>query len=215
MTKEDFVIKRPYLYHLTDRRNLESIIDDKKIYSTVCLVRLSEIENQATYLKTRREKDSRRIPIIVEGVPVFIRDQHPINSALDRCLTDGACTVEQFIYHLNKRVFMWPSYNRMNNHFQTYKHDNPIIMRFSTQDLFELNSNNIKLSKINSGATRCVGHYNGNPAPRGYNTFKTFAQLSDSRVGDIAEVTFENECNLPNSVSVSNLPDGPWNCISI
>lgn len=214
MDKEYFIEKRPYMYHLTDRRNINSIMSDKKIFSTVSLVNSSEMENSSSFLKRRRDKESRNTPILVDGVSVYIRDQHPINSALYRCLTDGVCTVEQFIYHLNKRVFMWPSYKRMYNHFQTYKNDNPIILRFSTQVLFELNPNNIKLSKINSGATRCVGYYGGNPAPRGLNTFKTFAQLADSKIGDIAEVTFENECKLPESFYISNLPNGPWSLIN-
>lgn len=204
MDKEKFIEKTPYLYHLTDRRNLESIYQHKKILSTTELVSLANIENAENFLRQRRPLHTN---IKANGYDVFIRDQRPLNRALNNCLTDN-WTPEDYIYHLNRRVFMWPTLKRLWIHYGRYESENPIILRFSAKEILELN-NHAEITNINSGATRPSGALGGKAAARGKDTFKKF-EVFDLTVSKVAEVTFPEFCLLPNNYQKANNPDGPW-----
>jgi hypothetical protein len=197
-----FLHKVPYLYHLTDRRNLDFILGQNRLYSTVELVEMSSNPPGDNFLRNKRFGHAE---VEVNGFPIRIRDQKPLNAALGRSLLNG-WTPEQWIYHLNRRVFTWPNLNRLRRHFATYQNENPIILRLITQSVIDLNPV-VELCRINSGDSRCIGHYGGNPVPRGVDTF---ASIADYGFNDVAEVTFPNGCQLPHVWEIGDHPDGPW-----
>jgi hypothetical protein len=204
MDKQSFIEKTPYLYHLTDKRNLPLIKEQRTLYSTAEIIALSGLENGDEFLRIRRPEHS---IVNVNGKSVYIRDQRPLNKALENCLTHS-WKPAQFIYHLNSRVFMWPNLKRLWTHYGRYVNENPIIFRFDTSVILELNDQ-AELSDINSGATRPSGALGGKAAARGKNTFKKIEDC-DYRIGKVAEVTFPGFCVLPANFKIGNTPEGRW-----
>lgn len=207
MDEIKFIKKREFLYHLTDTRNLNLIIESKSIHSTWKILAWSDLSEQERnkYFETRRPD---HIVVNINGNKIYIRDQRPISLiALGKCLTDN-WSVEDFLKHLNSRVFFWPTLNRLEVHYDRYRSENPTILRFKTSELLELNSH-AEYSHINSGATRPNYYLNGLASSRGKNTFKP-AKEFEYNVGKVAEVTFPDSCKLPYTFCISSNPNGPW-----
>lgn len=208
MDLEKFIEKTPYLYHLTSQGNAVNIIEKKQLYSAnqlITLTRDEEIQN------IKREKRKEHLIITVDGIEISIRDQQPISPvALPKCLTQG-WTMADFLYHLNDRVFMWPTLKRLWSHFNRYVSENPVIFRFSTRDIIE-NNVHVKFCRLNSGATRANSHLGGKAPDRGENTFVSAEQF-DRSPGKVAEVTFEHQCLISGPFSYSDRPDGYFQVI--
>lgn len=207
MDEKRFIKNREFLYHLTDSRNLNLIIDSRCIYSTKEILSRSGLteSEKKVIMETRRPE---YLAINVNGNMVYVRDQRPISSvALEKCLTDD-WTVGDFIKHLNRRVFLWPTVKRLVVHYERYKSENPVILRFNTMDLIELNVC-AEYSHINSGATRSNFHLHGRAPSRGRYTFKPASEF-EYNVSKVAEVTFQNVCIIPDKFWISSNPNGPW-----
>lgn len=202
MDIEQFIEKRPYLYHLTSKENAENIIKHRYIYSTNKLVEMSEDASHAGILRTRRIE---HYEVVINGQSYYLRDQRPISElALSKCLTDN-WQVGDFLYHLNDRVFMWPTLERLSRHYKRYQQEAPVIFRFPTAELLELNPH-VLFCRLNSGATRANSYLGGKAPDRGPETFLP-ANLFDRPVRDVAEVTFENSCNININFKTGNTPD--------
>jgi hypothetical protein len=115
---------------------------------------------------------------------------------------------QEFIELLNKRVFWWPTLNRLNRHYLRYQQENPVILRVNTKDILLINKQ-VEFCHLNSGATRCHPSYGGNAPTRGYETFLAPDQYSKS-IASVAEVTFPGICVLPNDIWIGNSPNGKW-----
>ena len=204
MIKEEFIRATPYLYHLTDYRNLPSIQKMGRLFSTVELAQMSGVENAKEYLHTRRPEHT---VLMINGAEIYIRDQRPLNKALDKCLTDD-WTREDYIYHLNKRVFTWPTIKRLEIHYNRYVSENPLILRLETKEILSINDN-VEITRLNSGATRPLGVLGGIAPSRGKDTFKPF-QAYDLPIKSVAEVTFLDSCVLPSIFDIGNSPQGSW-----
>jgi hypothetical protein len=205
-----FFVDRPFLYHLTYSENINQIVKDCTLYSAEQLISESENKELSNLLTERRAK---RLLVSIDGSEIYIRDQRPISiTALTKCLTDG-WTPKKYIRFLNKMVFMWCTIDRLIRHYNRYKDENPLILRFDTKELLDLNTN-VKFCRINSGATRPNSHLNGKAPLRGKRTFLNAEEFTFA-VRDVAEVTFEGECKLPMSFHRSNNPLGPWTLIKL
>jgi hypothetical protein len=206
MDIQDFIKKRPYLYHLTDRSNLPLILKAKELWSTTAIVTSFLPKKDAyTFLREKREKHT----TIFDGKLNYkIRDQKPIlMTVLERSLSEG--NAGDFIELLNKRVFWWPTLSRLNRHYNTYANEKPVILRVKTDEIFEINDN-IEFCHLNSGATRCHPKYQGNAPTRGKNSFLSIENYNKD-IASVAEVTFVGTCKLPQNVWVGSQPDGKWN----
>ncbi|MGJ1312239.1 DUF7002 family protein [Sphingobacterium lactis] len=209
MDLEKFIEQRPYLYHLTNVQNAESIVAEKRLYSANKIIELSG--NNANDLNRRRRTD--HTEILVGDKSYFLRDQRPISEkALAKCLT-GGWEVADFIYHLNDRVFMWPTIDRLWRHFNRYAHENPVIFRFPTQEIIEANPH-VKFCRLNSGATRANSHLGGKAPARGEETFVSADNFNHS-IREVAEVTFEELCNFNLPISKGLRPDGEFEEIQL
>jgi hypothetical protein len=201
MTLDQFISSRPYLYHLTHRDNVHSIIQSKRIESAATLAERVGKQDREFFLSTRRAVNTL---IGNEHCSFILRDQAQIKeNALRRSLVD--CTYEQFINLLNSRVFFWPTLKDVAAHYGTYVTEGPRILRFSTEEVFALN-NPPMFCKLNSGATRPHPYYDGNPAPRGLNTFVSAGDL-DCVPSKVREVTFGSFCLLPETFAIAESPD--------
>lgn len=154
-----------------------------------------------------RKKRPEHCSVSVNGTTCWLRDQKPISEkVLSRSLTDG-WDISKFLEHLNKRVFMWPTVDRLGRHFTRYELEQPVILRFSSGDL--LLRPNVEFSRLNSGATRCSSHWDGNAPERGPHTFQSATDYN-GRPSSVAEVTFLDSCVLPDRFWTAHSPEGPW-----
>lgn len=212
MEIDKFIERNEFLYHLTDRRNWDIIKEVGSLHSTELIVNRSNLdEAEKNKILHNRRPVHAQIPI--NGFSYFLRDQRPISEKnLIKCLTNG-WTVSDFLYHLNRRVFFWPTINRLRSHYDRYAHENPIIIKVSSRTMLALNKD-AEFCRLNSGATRSSSYLNGAPPERGEDTFQP-ASLYKLPVRSIAEVTFPNSCELPKKFYIGNCPDGPWEEINL
>jgi hypothetical protein len=203
MKIETILNKIEFLYHLTDRRNLEFILKNKSLFSTNVLAEMAGTENKDLVFEKRFNHETLKIG----DCQVFIRDQRPLNAALDKCLTDG-WTRSQYIHLLNSKAFFWPNLNRLERHYKRYIDENPVILRVRLKEILEINGH-IELCHLNSGATRPLGSLGGFAPERGPNTFLSL-ELFDKPVEKIAEIVFDGRVELPLEIWISNAPHGPW-----
>jgi|SRR6267378_755900 len=202
-----FSEKRPFLYHLTSQLDLPLIVSSRSLLSAGIL--LGQTKNGLDHM---RQKRSEHLLIEVQGHRVMIRDQRPLSEkALRKCLDEGLMP-EDYYELLNRRVFFWPTLSRLQRHFDRYQSEEPILLRFSTQEMLRLNAN-AEFSRINSGATRANSHLGGIPPRRGRGTFSSAEQYPRA-ISSVAEVTFLDECTLPPEFESAYDPDGPWSIVS-
>lgn len=204
MDIDKFLKLRPKLYHLTHKDNIESIKQTKKIYSTDYIVKKSGIEEPEVFLKTRR---SRLEKVNFNGSEVYLRDQIPLRPSMIDKAMDGTCTSDEYIFLLNKRVFFWPTKNRLERHYKTYKDQDPVILIFDTKEVYDLNKERVKFCRLNSGALRANSYLGGKPPARGLNTFKTLEDYKRTP-STVAEFTVDEYCELPETIWISKSPDG-------
>jgi hypothetical protein len=202
-----FISLRPVLYHLTDRRNLDSILNERMLKSTDQLSLLCDLPNRKKFLRTRRPIHEQ---IKNGNVTYHIRDQKPFSETIIKKSLEKGCTVEDFIYLLNTKVFFWAKLSDLESHFNRYAKagEKPIIFRINTEELFNLNTPP-KFCRLNSGGPRCSAYLGGKGAERGYNTFLS-AEKYGGNPSSVKEVTFENNCTLPEIIHVGNHPGGPF-----
>lgn len=199
--------KKPYLYHLTSRVNLPSIVACGELWSASVLFERADPRSARERVRRRRPGPAAE-RIVVDGRPVDIRDQHTISEvALPKCLEDGL-QIADYYQLLNYRVFLWPTIDRLRRHYARYADERPVLLRFRTGDLLGLNPH-VEFSRLNSGATRPNSHLGGIAPRRGRTTFQR-AGTSNLRIASIAEFTFPEKCRLPNVFWTSRTPDGPW-----
>jgi hypothetical protein len=202
MDLEQFIEKTPYLYHLTSPTNAANIILQRRLFSANELITRSGNED---IQNIKREKRGKHFSLVVDGVAISLRDQQPISPvALPKCLTDG-WNIGDFLYHLNDRVFMWPTLKRLWSHFNRYESEKPVIFRFPTRAVVEANPH-IKFCRLNSGATRANSYLGGKAPDRGPNTFLSATDFN-LPARDVAEVTFESQCTIVGSFSYGDRPD--------
>lgn len=202
MDLQKFIEKRPYLYHLTSKENAQTIIEQRRLYSTNSLI---EMAGDEVHFAIQRQKRPTHYKIEIGGTSYYLRDQRPISEkALAKCLTDG-WQIGDFLYHLNDRVFMWPTLERLRRHYDRYKHEEPVIFRFPTAELLELNTQAL-FCRLNSGATRANSYLGGKPPERGAETFLP-SHLFNYTVANVAEVTFREICDINVNFTTSLSPD--------
>jgi hypothetical protein len=203
MDLQKFTAERPYLYHLTSRENADNILSTNTLFSANTLI---DMTNDALLQSVKKSRRADHQALLIGGKLFYLRDQRPISEkALSKCLTNN-WSVGDFLFHLNDRVFMWPTVDRLWKHFNRYEKENPIIFRFSTPEILEANSH-AKFCRLNSGATRPSSYLGGIAPRRGIESFVD-AEHFDRAIRDVAEVTFDRQCTLIGPVWTSSRPDG-------
>lgn len=201
---DDLIQLRPYLYHLTNRDNVEMIRNAKLLYSAASLM------HQADDVAFLRRKRKEAISIRIGGRTFNIRDQQPLHAG--NIQFQNGWSFEDVIQALNERVFFWPGHEEGPNdygerHFRRYVSERPTIVRIKTADLFNANGNASPFyCRYNSGSPRCT---QGHGSPRGQSTFVR-GQDADYTAGMVVEVTLVNQATLPAAVEIGASLQGPW-----
>jgi hypothetical protein len=200
-----FAASRPHLFHLTSRRNIESL---KETLELAPALHLFGEARTTQWMSTKRPE---HVEIKIGKRKIDVRDQRPLHKG-NMALLDG-WTFEQFIEHINSRVFFWPGgiggspidYGR--RHFARYAAESPALLRTSTADVFSGNKYlSPEFCRYNSGSPRWT---RGRASPRGRNTFVT-CEDAHFRAAEVVEVTFPGVVRLPQSCQIAYSPDGPW-----
>lgn len=203
-TLPKFKTLRPYLYHLTDQRNIERIRRTGHLCSATLTLQAA---SQHSVIFNRRPES---IAVTVDGEEIWIRDQRPLHAG-NVGLQDG-WTFQDLVKALNDKVFFWPgsatgpiSYGV--RHFQRYESDKPALLRLSSGDVFAANVAVTPLfCRYNSGSPRWS---NGIASPRGPRTFVSCGEADFSAAG-VVECVIAGQVIIPASVEVASSFAGPW-----
>lgn len=201
---EEIIRVRPFLYHLTDRRNLDRILRTGVLEPPAILAKKAGREGLIT---ARRAEP---VEIMVDSELVILRDQAPLHAG-NMKLTSG-WTFERFVRTLNARIFFWPGsaggpieYGM--RHFKRYEAEKPCILRIRLASLVKANPRVVlEVCRYNSGSPRWS---RGVASPRGPQTFVRIAKASFA-ASQIVEITARGTIQIPSVVEVGLAPSGPW-----
>ena len=188
---QTFVDLRPFLYHLTDARNVPRI---RRLGRLVPAATLLSASGHAELVGSRRETD---LVLRLDNDLVVLRNQEPLHEANIDLHPDW--TFSDLIAFLNSHVFFWPGdatgpTGLGKSFLQRYSGPSLAVLRARTSDLLAANPAQQPLfSKHNSGAAR---QYLGRPSPRGPNTFLRASRFSGTP-SEAQETAFIEEVVLP------------------
>ncbi len=211
MDIQKFIKLRPYLYHLTDKRNLDSIFENRTLISTVNLVLQVNLPNAETFLRTRRVGHQ---DISNQKSKIILRDQDPLFEKIASKNLELGITFGDFVYILNSRVFFWVKDTDLATHYKRYENQNefPVVLRFGTTDLLGANEHKPMFCRLNSGAPRCSSYHPEGAPQRGKSTFQ-YAEDYERTPSSVREVTFEGSCKLPTEILMAYHPTKKFNRI--
>lgn len=167
MDRNDLISRFPVAFHMTSPESLPGIAA-RGLLSTSALLDLFEVEGEERQaMESRRRPDSVELVHPVHGRAV-IRDNKPLNEGvLERILEPGT-SVAQYLRYLNRRVFFWPTAERLSELLgaRAYRDRDQIVFKVDTSEMLERYDCDVQLSPYNSGTTLY------NPPPRGLSLFK-------------------------------------------
>lgn len=152
MDREQFVELFPTLFHLAAVSAWPGI-EEYGLLSVSALCDLCRVPpSDRVALEARPRRDS--VPLFLpSGATAEIRDQGPLSeSKLAACLDD--MTVEEWCRLLNRKVFFWPTLNRVMRLREAKRNRNHshIVIAIDTALLVAAHEDQIALSPINAGA---------------------------------------------------------------
>jgi hypothetical protein len=195
VTPAELAREAPRLYHVTSPDAADAILRDG-LLCTESLVHASTVgaAQREALLQQRRAAE---VPLTLhDGRTVRLNDNLPLSmKALAVCLDDGWQPV-QWLMHLNRHVFFWPSEKRLASllHARMNRERERAVLVFDTQSLLSAHADRACLSPINSGAAmrRAARRGAGTFAPIGDHSFAQWRRLRGKR-DDIAEVVIRGD----------------------
>jgi len=206
-----FINLRPYLFHLTDPSNLDSILSDRILKSSKTLVDLIALNDKDNFLRTRRKGHKL---IQNENLSFWLRDQDPLYEKIVMKNIDKDMSFGDFVLLLNSKVFFWATEKDLKTHYSRYERQNekPIILKINTKELFEINKTEPKFCNLNSGAPRCSSYYKEGAPLRGTKTF-LYAYEYDKLPSSVREVVFDSKCILPSKFYLATSPNALYKIV--
>ena len=189
-TLNSFAKTRPFLYHLTARSNLDSIL------AAGTLTCASQFLSEAGASEWKRRRRPECVSLPMRGGDVCIRDQAPLYQG-NVSLAPG-WEFGDLVSYLNDHVYSWPGtdcgpIDYGLRHFSRYISDGVVVLRVPTESTFAENANPPLFCRFNSGSPRCS---NGKKPPRGPDTFAP-APRFDGGPSKVVEVVFYERMILP------------------
>lgn len=154
ISQEEFTDAYPTIFHISLAQDMGQIMRHGLLSTSALLDRCEVIGEKRFNIESRLRSHSVRISHSVHG-EFLINDQAPMNaSALSKCLTD--LSPEQWCRSLNRRVFFWPTQDRLAKHLgaRLAAGHPKIVLSFETTSIFDvLDFDSFEFSAINSGNT--------------------------------------------------------------
>jgi len=107
---EEFIRRRPFLYHLTTQSNIASIKSAGELYSATTLIQSAGRERS---LRTKRAISVR---LTVNGLVITLRDQEPLHAG--NIQLQHGWTFGDIDEMLNNHVYFWPGDSRILTRFE-------------------------------------------------------------------------------------------------
>ena len=161
VTPKTFSELYPRLYHMSHEHAWEQI-QRHGLLSTTSILDLWEVKGTQ---RTRVEGEIRRSRVELNHPAhgrVVIRDQKPMyEKKLRKALLD--CTLEEWCKLLNRKVFFWPSMERLNTHMSARENrgEKHLVLTLDSYRLTVAYENKITLCPLNSGNTIPFAHKRG------------------------------------------------------
>lgn len=171
MRSADLGDSYPRLYHMAWDGSWPSI-REHGLLSTQRLLQLYGLDERRVR-KLTREHRPHWVDIEGSGLPTaVVRDQKPMSDDGLRRALQGRAELNEWYGLLSSMVFFWPTKDRLlrmmgAGAYVGMRHDLLIV---DTARLVDANVDSVRLSPINSGATRPIPH------PRDLSLFKTIAE---------------------------------------
>jgi hypothetical protein len=176
MTPAELARETPRLFHLTT----PDVVDAIRAHGLQCsasLVASSTLSAREQAELLRQRRDGEVALNLRDGREVRLNDNLPLSmKALAACLDDG-WQPGDWIEHLNRHVFFWPSETRLQSLLaaRMNRERERAVLVFDTLPLVSAHAHRTHLSPINSGATL------RRAARRGARTFTPIGALSLSQ----------------------------------
>jgi hypothetical protein len=196
----EFCRQRPFLYHLTDRRNLPRIAEVNRL---VCA---NDTIRDGARPELSGQRRTRHTVVVVNGAEVRIRDQAPLREG--QIAFEPGWNLARLVELLNSLVYFWPGTAQSPSvyglrHLGRYLNEEPVVLKVPTAEMFRLNPRPL-FCRYNSGSPRFTG---GRASPRGSATFQAHPE-DRLRANQVVEVVFERAASLPEDTQV--LAIGEW-----
>jgi hypothetical protein len=208
MDLEQFIQRRPVLFHTTSRFNLTRLREIGALESTRTLFERAGRAGDPALRERRRCTRT----VIVDGHSVTVRDQQPL--AAGTIEFEAGWDLARFVEYLNGFVFFWPGtadgpipYGC--RHFERYRDagEDLAVVRVPTRALLMANRERPPLfSRCNSGSPRMNA---GRRAPRGGDTFRPSPCFVGSPAA-VKEVVFEGRALLSAEAKWAPSLSGAW-----
>ncbi len=206
ITREKLIELHPTLFHISlagwDQ------IQQRGLLSTSALLDLFEYDETKRFpLESRRRPERVQLHHPVHG-SAWLNDQKPLHEDVLAKCCPPAFTPQRWIEYLNRRVFFWPSTDRLKklHNARAAQQYERIVAQIKTKDLLDHFGDRVELSPINAGATFPLG-----PARRveflllcDY-PFEFWSQKRGSDKKAIVEVTVPNAMDRPEFLSIHAL----------
>jgi len=161
VTPHTFSLLYPNLYHMAHEDAWESI-QRHGLLSTTSILNLWQMTGPERRVIEREVRTSAIELVHPRYGKVVIRDQKPMyEQKLRRALTD--CTPQQWCQLLNRKVFFWPSKERLARHMSARENRGKrhLVLTLDSYRLTTAYEEKITLCALNSGSTIPFAHPRG------------------------------------------------------
>jgi hypothetical protein len=188
LTLTDIAARYPMLWHMSDPRNIPSILS-RGLLSTRRLLEDAGLRSAEIDRLERLHRSENVLLTDRRFGTVVLRDQKPLSlTRLADILDEG--TVQDFLASVNRRAFFWPTEKRLASlsSARAYRGRIQVVLVAKTLPVLERHAQHVRLSRVNSGATM-------RSAPA--RSAKMFQRLTEYNwspgMRQIAEVTIEDD----------------------
>lgn len=210
MDQDTFLTLRPFAYHTTVARHLESLRETRAVQSAERLIARASDADAAEGVATTRRLKSVMLRIGVHRIQ--LRDQRALDPSAIRF--DPGWDLARFVAHLNGLVSFWPGTeagptDMGRRHWERLRlaADPLVVLRVPTEDLLRAEGQPVALvSRCQSGAAHLR---QGRRVERGGATFTTLEAFRGPSV-DVQELLFADAAHLPSTTQVASSLEGPW-----
>ena len=187
MRPEQLAEHYPRLFHMAWHGSWQGI-REHGLLSTRSLVELYRLDPEESHTILRQHRPD-WVEISCDGLGrATVRDQRPMDDK-GVCRALGVNDPGQWYELLNSMVFLWPTIERLRTMMEAYAGMSHDLLVIDTAELVERHRDGIRLSPMNSGATKPFPH------PRDLDLFKRFEEFpfddrlkSHKRAKAVAEV---------------------------
>ena len=213
MDHDTFLALRPFAYHTTSARHLESLRETRQLQCAARLTARAAAEAPAgTEPEAQVTRRLKPVTLRIGLHQVHLRDQRGLEPSAIRF--DAGWDLARFVAHVNGLVSFWPGTesgpsDMGRRHWERLRSaaEPLVVLRVPTQDLLQADGQpEAQVSRCHSGAAHLR---QGRRVERGGATFIALEAFRAPPV-DVQELMFADVAHLPASTEYATSLAGPW-----